>query len=183
MSKYEFTKDWFSVREVLWTSHFGRLAFRAVHALEIGSLEGRSAVWMLDHLLVHPESRLDCIDIFHNCEFESRFDRNIAASGAAHKVRKHRGFSWVHLRELPPNDFDLIYVDGSHHGQCVIEDAVLSFRLLKRNGYLVFDDYPWQKNEAHPVFPKDAIDAFKHLYQGQIELIDLGWQAIFRKLV
>jgi len=182
VSKYDFTTDWFSAWEGLWLKHFCEFALHPSNFLEIGSLEGRSAVWMLDHLLVHPESRLTCLDLFHNAEVEARFDANVAATGAGGKVTKLRGFSWRLLRELAPSSFDLIYVDGSHHGQSVIEDAVLSFRLLRQGGWLVFDDYPWRKDETHPVFPKDAVDAFLHLYQGQVELCHLKWQVILKKV-
>ncbi len=178
---YEFTKDWFSKWEDSWRHHFGALAARPAHALEIGSLEGRSAVWMLDHLLLHPESRLVCVDLFHDAEIEARFDRNIAATGQVAKVRKLKGHSWRHLRALEPDRFDLVYVDGSHHGLHVLEDAVLSFRLLRSGGCLVFDDYPWRKDESHPVYPKDAIDAFLHLYQGSVEVLWHAWQVFVRK--
>lgn len=182
MSKYEFTTDWFSAREELWRTHFKELSSRPYRYLEIGSFEGRSAVWALDHLLHDPGSTLVCIDLFHSAEVEARFDRNIEATGVGEKVRKLKGFSWRLLRDLEPGTFDLAYIDGSHHGQCVLEDAVLCFRLLRRGGYLVFDDYPWTNDETHAVFPKDAIDAFLHLYQGQVELVHLGWQVILRKI-
>lgn len=182
VSKYEFTTDWFSSRENLWQSQFGELASRVSNCLEIGSYEGRSAVWMLNHLLLNSESTLVCVDLFHDAEVESRFDRNIAATGAGDRVRKLKGFSWRLLRGLEPWTFDLAYIDGSHHGQCVLEDAVLCFRLLRCGGFLIFDDYPWRSDETHAVFPKDAIDAFLHLYQGQVDLLHLGWQVIIKKI-
>ena len=47
------------------------------------------------------------------------------------------------LRRLPLESFDIIYIDGSHAVNDVLEDAVLSFRLLKPEGILIFDDYRW----------------------------------------
>jgi predicted O-methyltransferase YrrM len=32
--------------------------------LEVGSYEGRSAVWLLSNILTHPTSRLYCVDTF-----------------------------------------------------------------------------------------------------------------------
>jgi len=182
LSKYEFTTDWFSANEANWKSYLGELSSRPTHALEVGSYEGRSAVWMLDNLLLDAGSTLVCVDLFHHAEVESRFDRNISITGAAAKVRKLKGHSWRILRALEPDSFDLIYIDGSHHGQGVLEDAVHGFRLLRREGYLIFDDYPWRDDETHAVFPKDAIDAFMHLYQGQVRLLHLEWQVIFQKI-
>lgn len=181
-SKYEFTRDWFSNREQNWLKHFAPLSGQPLRALEIGSLEGRSAVWMLDNMLTHPQSQLYCIDIFRNQEIESRFDRNIYATGCVSKVTKIKGQSWLHLRNLPCDTFDLVYIDGSHHGRDVIEDAVLSYRLLRNDGFLVFDDYPWRGDAQHSVFPKDAIDAFLHLYQEHVKVIEFGWQVILRRI-
>jgi len=180
-SKYEFTKDWFSKREESWLEHFGDLATRESHALEIGSLEGRSAVWMLDNLLTNDKSSLTCIDLFPDTEVEARFDQNIEASDGADKVAKYKGRSWEILRKLSPASFDLIYVDGSHHGRDVIEDAVLSHRLLRDGGFLAFDDYPWRDATDHSVYPKDAIDAFLHLYQDVFEVLQMHWQVFLRK--
>lgn len=180
--KYEFTRDWFSNRESNWIKHFSSLSALPLRALEIGSLEGRSAVWMLDHMLLHPNSSLSCIDLFRSEELENRFNKNIRATGAESKVTKLKGPSWIHLRELPCNTFDFIYIDGSHHGRDVIEDAILSYRLLKKEGILVFDDYPWRGDAQHTVFPKDAIDAFLHLYQDHVNVIDFGWQVILRRI-
>ncbi|MAS94943.1 MAG: hypothetical protein CMO55_17235 [Verrucomicrobiales bacterium] len=181
VDKYEFTKDWFSNRESDWWESFGYLSAGTVHAMEIGSLEGRSAMWMLEHLLVQQESTLTCIDLFSNPVVEARFDTNLQASGKAHKVTKLSGPSWTHLRNLRPGQFDLIYIDGSHHGRDVLEDGVLSFRLVKPGGFLIFDDYPW-RNEDHSVYPKDAIDAFLYLYRDDVRVLQKKWQVFLQKM-
>ena len=51
--------------------------------------------------------------------------------------------SQVVLRRLPLETYDIIYIDGSHATSDVLEDAVLSYRLLKPGGLLIFDDYHW----------------------------------------
>ena len=38
-------------------------------------------------------------------------------------------------------DFDFIYVDGLHNGEHVIVDAIESFKLLKKGGKIMFDDF------------------------------------------
>ena len=37
--------------------------------------------------------------------------------------------------------FDQIYIDGSHHSPDVILDLCLAYRLLKKGGVLILDDY------------------------------------------
>lgn len=179
--KYEFTTDWFSGRIPKWTEHLGHLKGSRVDALEIGSWEGRSAVWLLENILDKPESALTCIDLFANANAENRFDRNILATGDAQKVTKLKGESWTHLRMLEPESFDFIYIDGSHHGRNVMEDAVLCFRLLRKGGIMIFDDYPWRGSRAYDSFPKEAIDGFLGCYRGCLEVLDKGWQVFVRR--
>lgn len=61
--------------------------------LEIGSYEGRSAVWFLENILTHPTARIVCVDLFTRLPFELRFDHNIRISGAGDKVTKMKGRS------------------------------------------------------------------------------------------
>ena len=37
----------------------------------------------------------------------------------------------------------LIYIDACHDSQYVMTDAMLSWKVLKVGGYLIFDDYGW----------------------------------------
>ncbi len=66
---------------------------RVIAVLEIGTFEGRSAEWMLDNLLTHPESTLTVIDTFAGSfeqfyqsvavdTIETRFDANLARFGS-----------------------------------------------------------------------------------------------------
>ena len=92
--EYEFTVDWVTNNVENWTQHLGELRGKAdLRALEIGSYEGRSAIWFLGEILTHPSSRITCVDLFGVTEIESRFDRNIGASGVAFKVDKIKGNS------------------------------------------------------------------------------------------
>ncbi len=59
----KFTADWFSSHIPHWERLLRPLAGQPIQALEIGSYEGRSAVWLLQEILTHPESRLTCVDI------------------------------------------------------------------------------------------------------------------------
>jgi hypothetical protein len=65
--------------------------------------------------------------------------------------------------------FDFIYVDGSHQAPDVLADAFLSFRLLRENGVIAFDDYLWQEALPDGIdsirCPKLAIDAFTNIHR------------------
>lgn len=168
-----------------------------IHFLEVGSLEGRSACWLLSHVLTHPSSTLTCIDLFKpwhiqpsSCEdptividTNAVFDANIAAIGATDRIRKRVGNSHVLLRSLPLCAFDCIYIDASHEPRDVLQDAVLSWGLLKEKGLLILDDYGFDDPRFPDHRPKSAIDAFLHAFIQEYDVLHRGFQIIVRKTV
>jgi hypothetical protein len=184
-SGYRYTQDWWSSHEAMWLTHFGSLAGQpGLRFLEIGSFEGRSACWIAEHLLTGEGSILVCIDPFNGYPDQERnFDHNVNASpNTAHKILKLRGRSCEILHFLPAQGFDFIYVDGSHAGLDVIQDAAGAWKLLKPRGTLVFDDY---ENTVLPVLSglavKPTLDAFLGIMDGQYDLLFKDWQVAIRK--
>lgn len=185
--EYEFTTDWVTSKLPAWEKVLAPLKGKPdVQYLEIGVYEGRSAVWMLENILTHPTARLTGVDPFLG-DFKDRCFANIERSEASEKVKLITGYSQVVMRELPLDSYDVIYIDGSHHKQDVLEDAVLSWRLLKEGGILIFDDYlfgrepPSKGGEAPTDVPKLAIDPFVHCFDEQLEVLHNSFQLILRK--
>jgi len=181
--KYNFSTDWFSRKIPVWSKTLSHLKGKPdIHYLEIGVYEGRSAMWMLDNILTAPSAKITVIDIFSD-NLEEIFLSNLKISGAYDKATVITGYSQVKLRSLPLNTYDIIYIDGSHAAKDVLEDAVLSWRLLKTDGFLIFDDYLGWVNEKPPLSrPKIAIDAFINTFSDEIEIINQGYQVLLRKL-
>lgn len=176
---YEFTHDWFTHNVSTWDVHLKPFAhYPNVSALEIGSFEGMSACWLLDHVLTHPSAKLTCIDLF----FQESFESNVLKTGAAQKLVRLSGDSHQILATLPPEHYDFIYVDGCHLAHHVQQDATLAWRLLKVGGLMVFDDYQW----IDPSYPGQetyrGIDAFLDSTQHQLAVVHQGYQVIVRKL-
>lgn len=69
------------------------------------------------------------------------------------KIYIHRGFSGNIVSTFQDESFDIIYIDGNHESKYVLEDAVLSFKKLKKGGWLIFDD-------IHDSFVMNAIQSF-----------------------
>ncbi len=174
----EFTADWFSRHIPHWTRLVGPLAAQPIRALEVGSYEGRSAVWLLENILAHPESQLVCVDRWDRLDVQRRFRSNIAETGRDKRVVECIGDSAAALRAVE-GTFDLIYIDGSHEARDVLTDAALCWPLLKRGGILVFDDYGWNGNVEFT--PKYAIDVFLQLWMTQIEVLHKGYQVFVRR--
>lgn len=182
---YEFTQDYVTSRIPQWLDLFADFIGQPdIQFLEVGSFEGRSAVWFLEKVLTHESSKLVCVDSWSmSAERERRFDSNIANSGQSHRVEKKKTKSRRALGWFPDETFDAIYVDGSHEACDVLLDALLALPLLKRGGILLFDDYEWQDKENHRHhLPKPGIDAFLSLCDYRVEVIHKDYQVAVRRV-
>jgi predicted O-methyltransferase YrrM len=166
-----FTTDWAASHFFDWAELLSPLKAKPVRVLEIGSWEGRSALFFLNFL---PHSRIVCIDTFggnvehHRDPYfaelapkaEGQFDCNLAA--LAGRVEKIKGSSKQVLPQLgvAGRRFDLAYIDGSHMAEDVYADAALTWPLMEAGGIVIFDDYEWDMMEDERERPKLGIDAF-----------------------
>lgn len=200
MATPHFSADWFSHVIPSWRQIFQLVGWgpdRPLTAIEIGSYEGRSALWLLDNLLGHADSRLYCVDLFDRGvdpptsgdAVRERFDSNISGSPHAAKVEVLAGPSFEGLNILFHRGIraDLIYVDGSHRAPEVLEDLVLGFRLAKVGGVIICDDYLWSREPMGQQdlvnAPKLAIDAFVNCNIRKLDLLSKQplYQLVFRK--
>lgn len=184
-----FTEDWFSYNTPVWERVLAPLVGRPVHALEVGVFEGRSTIWLLDHVLTHPEASVTWVDTFAGgadhagmdlANLETRFRANTARFGD--KVRGRVGRSADVLRAMTGEQFDLVYIDGSHEAADVLEDAVLAWPLLKPDGLLGFDDYGWRKFPEAERCPAAGVDGFLGAMRGRFVEVHRGYQVWIRKL-
>ena len=193
MKKYTFqpNTDWFSRNIFYWKKHL--LSFKGksnLNFLEIGSFEGRSAIWLLEHILFAPTSKLTCIDAFEeppndsfDCKLiETNFLHNIKETGALSRVNIIKEYTHTVLPTLQPNSFDFIYIDASHKAKDVLDDTVFSWRLLKSKGLLFFDDYKYIEGDTAIDCPKMAIDAFLSMRPSEYNILDHDYQLYIQKL-
>jgi predicted O-methyltransferase YrrM len=146
-------------------------------AIEIGAECGGSAVYMLERFLTTKGDILHTMDIHLHPLFESNVepykDKVIFYLDLSVNVLSHL---WLtHRRPIA----DLIYVDGSHKTKDVIQDAVLSWNLLKLGGVMIFDDNGWGEEVYN--MPSVAIEAFLQAYQTHYFLLGKGWQVYLQK--
>jgi len=187
LKQYDFTKDWFSANIPVWEKVLEPFKGKAnVNYLEVGAYEGRSVIWMLENILTDSTARLTAIDIFQG-PYKDKYFKNIELSGSSDKVTTITNYSQLALRDLPFESFDIIYIDGSHAKCDVLEDAVLSWRLLKEGGLLIFDDYRYigtfnSGELGDPKdFPKTAIDIFVHCFENHFDVVHNAYQLILRR--
>jgi glycosyltransferase involved in cell wall biosynthesis/predicted O-methyltransferase YrrM/Tfp pilus assembly protein PilF len=194
---YQFSQDWFSHNLLIWEQFLHPLkSLTNLRILEIGSWEGRSTCWLLENIATDSAARITCIDSFEGSvehkvmvdqtilkTIEQRFDWNLEKTGTPEKVRKVVGKSQIVLRSLIPNTYHLAYIDGSHIATDVLEDALLTWRLVKIGGFIIFDDYGFVfAPEIAEEPPKVAIDVFLQLFNKKVKLLHQSYQVILEKV-
>jgi predicted O-methyltransferase YrrM len=190
MSDYTFTKDWFHWAPEVWEQLVPIMPERSSF-LEIGSFEGRSAIWIAEHMAGYG-AEIVCVDTWEGGEehkasgedmvsAETLFDTNIRHCDAAVTFTKIKSRSYEALASLTEKRFDFVYIDGSHVGKDVLTDACMAWPLLKAGGIMVFDDYLWGPPRDALHRPKLAIDAFINIFGEEIELRYSGYQLIVSK--
>jgi len=185
---YEFTEDSFSKNLSIWQNHLAQFMNTPdLRVLELGSGEGASTCWMLDHLLTHSSARMTCVDTFEpgiaQQSVEHQFDHNVAKTGVPEKVRKMVGSPPSILRSLIPDSYHLAYVDVPPVGSVVLETTLLTWRLVKIGGMIIFNGYDFQFPEGVSETPaKVAIDAFLTIFKNKIQLIHQSHQVLIEKI-
>ena len=191
-TNYIFTQDWFTGNIINWTHILKDLKDKPnLRFLEIGSYQGRSTVWLLENILTHDTSTITCIDTFEGSAEhlqDYQYDLQTLFKVFCHniynfknKVNIVKNKSQIVLKQINVL-FDFIYIDGDHIASSVIEDAILSFSLLKKGGIMVFDDYEWSCNKTPIDDPKPAIDAFLLIYADKIKVLSKNNQVIIEKI-
>ena len=192
-----FATDWTSWHFPNWTKLLESYRDRELKVIEIGSWEGRSALFFLNYL---PHAHLTCVDTFAGGQehqeaaainpeeakvlrgVESRFDANTKAFVT--RVEKIRAQSVEALIDLGVKErrFDIAYIDGGHRSSEVYADSALTWPLMARDGLVIFDDYQWDEMPNPLDNPKPGIDAFMKSVEGQYRLVHNSYQVTIVKL-
>lgn len=195
-SELNLSNDWFSGNIPYWLSVIDEYGLRSgdIKALEIGSWEGLSSYFILFEM---PNAHLTCVDTWEGADehkdgtsasavilskIEQTFDNNLSIFSS--RLTKFKGTSFSFFSK---NDvrcyYDFIYVDGSHHCDDVLLDAIKSFEMLKVGGIMVFDDYFWRYYPRAIDNPAAAINLFLRAKKDQYKIVRLYYQIIIVKTI
>jgi predicted O-methyltransferase YrrM len=180
--RYRLADNWYS------TINVDDYKNKQINYLEIGTFYGANLLSVAKTYCANENSKLYCIDPWEDYtdypEYKNqqptiynKFLSNIENSGYKDKIIIKRGYSNLEIPKFEDNFFDIIYIDGNHEPEYVLEDAVLSFRKLKKNGIMIFDDYGW----GGPELTKKGIDAFLAGYHKKITYLGIVDTQVFIK--
>ena len=187
---YLFTdNDWFFEKLPLFIDFFetnNDIRNRVKKVLEIGSYEGRSSVFFLEYFNL---SSLTAVDTWEGSPehdekikikmgtVEDNFDHNV---NSFKNVIKNKTTSDIFFMNNK-NTYDLILIDGSHKGTQVVKDLENSFKYLKKEGYILSDDYDYTFYDLNNNVAK-AFNNFFIKNKNQIKIVYIYRQVLIQKV-
>jgi hypothetical protein len=190
-----FTADRTRPTRILWPTYVVPLVNKALplHWLEIGSFEGGTALWTVENLFAHPDSRITCIDrwaplSYHDqpidvvkargfdrsdFDYEQTFDHNISDLSC---VIKRKGMPADILPDLSSNQFHGCYINNLHSVADVMKVARLVLPLMLPWSVIVFDDSQWPIEDS----VRQSVDLLLNEWSSRIVVVYVGCQVIFQ---
>jgi hypothetical protein len=190
---FEFTMDWFhfgikeDVKRCVELNKDEKL-----NILEIGVFEGKASVWFMENYMKNKETKITFIDPFLETDTttdvtkrtEELFKNNLNNAAIRYqigedriKVYKEKSENVLPYLIITKEEYDIIFVDGSHLSRDIIIDITLSWKMLKKGGYIILDDYQNKNSEV-----KKCMDFFTScIEKGEYKLLHDRYQAIFKK--
>jgi hypothetical protein len=184
--KYKFSyDDFFSNNIMIWEKYVINKMYR-INYLEIGSFEGRSALFVSE---LKNTNSITAIDTWEGSDelndisfikvFEN-FKKNINILNKSNiKFFKTTSDNFFKNNK---NFYNLIYIDGSHEYSQVKKDLVNSLNCLEKNGYIICDDFLWFFYKDLDKNPIKAILECYNEYKKQLSVEFLNHQIIFKKI-
>ena len=155
--------------------------------LEIGSYEGRSAIFFLKNF---SDSNITCVDTWCGSDehkrvdfelIEENFDLNTSFYQSNKTLLKYKMTS-SEFFEKKSKYFDLIFVDGDHSSNQVKVVLINSWNILKSGGYLILDDYMWWFYKDLKKNPSTPINNFIKENISNISKLNIWHQVIIKKI-
>jgi FkbM family methyltransferase len=154
--------------------------------MEVGSYEGLTAKYMCENM-IEDGGRMIVVDPLkdyytkeddHNAypyfkQQYQRWKRNTRGL----PIELFRDDSRSVLPRFSAFRFSFIFVDGNHEEDVVYIDLVNCFPILKKDGFLLIDDY-----NIYTVETKRGIDKFLKEYDGRYDIVKEGYQLLIKKI-
>lgn len=168
-----------------WFEYIPVAPEKSINYLEIGCLHGANLLSVMETYAQYRESKAYAVDPWEDYEDYAEYQglqttnydlflNNIEPY--KNKIEVVRDYSHNVLHKFDDEFFDIVYIDGNHEPEYVLEDAVLTFRKVKQQGYIVFDDYGWCDVSK-------GIDAFLSAYHKKVRVLGMkNTQMFLQKL-
>jgi predicted O-methyltransferase YrrM len=152
---------------------------RLTRILELGIAHGTATCYMAAALQELGEGLITCVDLIEARDlFKPSAEEQLEMTGLskfAEVIRMQTGYTWFLHNDILKNTkddrcnevYDLCIIDGPKNW--TIDGAAFFFvdKLLKKNGWIIFDDYNWTYARADN--RRDATDGITHRFLSRDE--------------
>ena len=176
------TNDYFSMHSYNFFKYLNFLEGN-FNYLEIGTYEGNSAMFVAN---TFPKSKVYCVDNWNKTEeygdqnfdiVEKNFDYN---TSSFNNIVKFKNNSDDFFKKNNTH-FEVIYIDGYHKDFQVLKDCRNAWKILKKNGLLICDDYIWNFYENIKENPCYSINKFIDEIKNENKVLEVSKSQIFIK--
>ena len=176
------TNDYFSMHSYNFFKYLNFLEGN-FNYLEIGTYEGNSAMFVAN---TFPKSKVYCVDNWNKTEeygdqnfdiVEKNFDYNTSSFNNILKFKNNSDDFFKKNNTL----FEVIYIDGYHKDFQVLKDCRNAWKILKKNGLLICDDYIWNFYENIKENPCYSINKFMDEIKNENKVLEVSKSQIFIK--
>ena len=176
------TNDYFSMHSYNFFKYLNFLEGN-FNYLEIGTYEGNSAMFVAN---TFPKSKVYCVDNWNKTEeygdqnfdiVEKNFDYNTSSFNNIVKFKNNSDDFFKKNNTL----FEVIYIDGYHKDFQVLKDCRNAWKILKKNGLLICDDYIWNFYENIKENPCYSINKFINEIKNENKVLEVSKSQIFIK--
>lgn len=181
--------DWFSKHCFYFYWNIRKIKKKKFKYLEIGVFEGNSFLFVLSQFKsascyavdpwINSDDKHTALKFTHNMNvIEKNFDKNLYDFRSNFsKIKKKSDVFLQETQEI----FDVIYVDGDHTYSRVLSDAIKSWKLLNKNGVLIFDDYFYHYPHNPRGYVGYAINNFLNKIKKEYKILLVTKNQIFIK--
>jgi predicted O-methyltransferase YrrM len=159
--------------------------------LELGIAHGTATCYMAAAMRKRGCGRIVAVDL-EGVSYSPSAEEQVSKFGFGDIVEIHRmktGYNWFLHQEISKNTlndicspvFDLCIIDGPKNWTIDSSAFFLADKLLKKNGWMIFDDYSWTYGSA--ALKRDATDGIAHRDLSDEELHIPHVREIFELLV
>jgi predicted O-methyltransferase YrrM len=174
------------------------LEHKPEQCLELGFAHGTSSGYFAAALdEVGTEGHLTAVDLdlegeaaFDDPDIEKVFDR-LGLRDRLTVVRENTSYTWFLKKKIEEQSedyvckpiYDFCFLDGSKNWTIDGFAFFLMDKLLRREGWLLFDDYDWTYAQREERTGKTATDGINHREMGRDELAEPHIKHVFQHLV
>lgn len=185
--KFNFTNDYFSHHVEYLVNLLNKLKIKEkkIKVLEIGCFEGMSTIFFLNFL---SNCKITCVDPFKPAEelFQKNFNLvydNFTSNtnDFKNRISLHKNTSNSFFK-INRKKFDIVYIDGNHHYDFVLNDLINSFDNLKINGIIIMDDFLWKYYEDINQNPIGAIKKFLFDNFFRVKILNINYQFVIQRI-